>query len=145
MTNFFDHSQVKINKEYLRESARQIDYSLTDFLNDEIPHNLIEQHVLDHAYINHVSSLLKINSIYDLAHEILELEKILDKLSSYLPIDLKIPKMNTFYHQLGPVFIQLFVEIENLKEHSKLETEWLKAVRIALEEEVIVWQEKTLK
>ncbi|AYF43434.1 MULTISPECIES: hypothetical protein [Halobacteriovorax] len=145
MTSFFDHNQVKINKEYMRESAKQIDYSLSDFLHDDIPHNLIEQNVLDHAYIKHVSSLLKTDSIYKLAHEILELEKILDKLSEHLPVDIKIPNMEVFYHQLGPVFIQLFVEIEDIKEHSQLELEWLKAVRIALEEEVVVWQEKSLK
>ncbi|MFG1493709.1 hypothetical protein ACRXCV_03425 [Halobacteriovorax sp. GFR7] len=145
MVNFFDHNQVKVNKEFFRESARQIDYTIEDFLHDDIPHSLLEQNVLDVAYINHLSSLLKINSIFDLAQEILELEKSLDKLAHRLPVDINIPKMETFYQQLGPVFIQLFVEIKDLEDHKELEGEWLKAVRIALEEEIVVWQEKNLK
>ncbi|MFG1500789.1 hypothetical protein ABMA70_11345 [Halobacteriovorax sp. XZX-3] len=145
MVNFFDHNQVKVNKEFFRETARQIDYSIEDFLHDDVPHSLVEQNVLNTAYINHLTSLLKINSIFDLAQEVLELERSLEKLSHRLPIDIKIPTMETFYHQLGPVFIQLFVEVRDLEDHKELEGEWLKAVRIALEEEIVVWQEKNLK
>ncbi|EPZ49465.1 hypothetical protein M902_0417 [Bacteriovorax sp. BAL6_X] len=145
MVNFFDQNQVKVNKEFFRESARQIDYTIEDFLQDDIPHSLLEQNVLNSAYINHLTSLLKINSIFDLAQEILELEKSLDKLAHRLPVDINIPTMKIFYHQLGPVFIQLFVEIKDLEDHKELEGEWLKAVRIALEEEIVVWQEKNLK
>lgn len=145
MTNFFDHNQLKVNKEFFRESARQVEYTLEDFLHDDVPHSLIEQAVLDHAYTARLMELLKVNSIHELAKEVLEVEKILEKLSAKLPLDIQIPKMETFYHQLGPVFIQLFVEVQEINEPKKLEGEWLKAVRIALEEEIIVWQEKNLK
>ncbi len=145
MTSFFDHNQVKVNKEFFRESARQAHYTLEDFLQDKVPHSLIEQRIFDEAYIGRLYQLLKVESIYDLAKEVLEVEKVLEKLADHLPVDIQIPSLNVFYHQLGPVFIQLFVEVESIKEHEKLEAEWLKAVRIALEEEIIVWQEKSLK
>lgn len=141
MVEFFGKN-IKVNDAYLSNSIHDQNYSIDDLLNKSISMAFIDQDVLNHAYILEIESILALDNLYDVSRTVLNLERKLVKLNKELSVSIEVPSLASFYLSLSPVFLQSFVESKELAEEEDLESHWLEAVRIALEEELTVWQEK---
>ena len=140
----FGNKSVKVNMNVLNNGIENVTYSIDELLSAIIPYNLIDMKILTKSYSFELEELLKMSSLNQLAKSIINLENKLTKLESVIQVDLEIPNLSSFYLSLSPVFLQSFIEMSELNDSQNLESHCLDAVRIALEEELSVWQEKSL-
>lgn len=139
----FNNKSIKVNMNVLSNNLETNSYSVDELLNGIVPVNLIDQKTIDNAFAYELEELLKLNSLYELSRAIINLEQKLNRLEKYVQVDLMMPNLNAFYSSLSPVFLQSFVETNGNMDKEDLQNNWLEAVRIAIEEELIIWQEKT--
>jgi hypothetical protein len=140
----FGNKTVKVNMNVLSNGIDTVVYTIDELLTSIIPVNLIDQKILTKSYTHELEQLLKINSLYELSRAIINLETKLSKLEKFVQVDLEIPNLSSFYLSLSPVFLQSIVEMNEMGSSESAEIHWLEAVRIAIEEELSVWQEKSL-
>lgn len=140
----FGNKSVKVNMNVLSNGIDNVVYTIDELLTSIIPVNLIDQKILIRSYAHELEQLLKINSLYELSRSIINLETKLSKLEKFVQVDLEIPNLASFYLSLSPVFLQSIVEMNEMESNESAEIHWLEAVRIAIEEELSVWQEKSL-
>lgn len=132
----------KVNMNYLNDKIHEDVYTIDELLKEVIPFSLVDKEIIKAMYLLELESLLTITDVNKLARSIVSLERKLYKLSDLIPAHLEMPDLSTFYLSLSPVFLQTLCEEDDNEEPNSLKGQWLKAFRIAIEEEVSSWQEK---
>ncbi len=132
----------KVNMNYLNDKIHESVYTIDELLNEVVPFKLLDQEVIDQTYILELESLLTHSNVNDLARSIVSLERKLVKLSPFCGSHIVMPELSSFYLSLSPVFLQTLCEEDSTEEINSVKSQWLKAIRIALEEEIASWQEK---
>jgi len=140
----FGSKSVKVNMNVLNTGIENVTYTVEELLTAIIPHNLIDHKVLTKSYVYELEELLKMNSLNKIARAIINLETKLTKLEKLIQVDLEVPNLSNFYLSLSPVFLQSFIEMNDLEDSENFQNHCLEAVKIAIEEELSVWQEKSL-
>ena len=114
--------------------------SLFDFERDEEIIPLSEKELVK-ALTNDLKNLLEIDEMEQLVHEIFKLETQISFLNDK---GKNVPDLNIFYQNLSPVLLRSLLEVkaEGIEDPSELLNLWKEAIRIAIEEEFHVWQEK---
>jgi len=140
----FGNKSVKVNMNVLSNGIDNVTYSIEELSTAIIPYNLIDKKILTKSYTFELEELLKLSSLHMLAKAIINLENKLQKLEKLIQVDLEVPNLSSFYLSLSPVFLQSFIEMSELNDSENIESHCLEAVRIAIEEELSVWQEKSL-
>lgn len=138
----FNSKNIKINESYLSNSFHNHKYKIEDLLSGVIPVSFIDQEVLNATFSLEIEEILQLETLYTISRAIINLESKLNKIKNILSVDLEIPHFDNFYYSLSPVFLQTFVETKELFEVEELQGHWLEGIKIALEEELTIWQEK---
>ncbi len=116
----------KVNMNYLNDKIHEDVYTIDELLKEVVPFSLVDKEIIRAMYLLELESLLTITDVNKLARSIV----------------LEMPDLSTFYLSLSPVFLQTLCEEGDNEEPESLKGQWLKAFRIAIEEEVSSWQEK---
>ena len=132
----------KVNMNYLNDKIHEDVYTVDELLNEVVPYSLIDKEIISRMYLLELESLLTITDVNHLARSLVSLERKLLKLSNLISTQLEVPDLSTFYLSLSPVFLQTLCEEDGSEQAETLKSQWLKAFRIAIEEEVSTWQEK---
>ena len=132
----------KVNMNYLNDKIHEDVYTIDELLKEVVPFSLVDKEIIRAMYLLELESLLTITDVNKLARSIVSLERKIYKLSDLIPTHLEMPDLSTFYLSLSPVFLQTLCEEGDNEEPESLKGQWLKAFRIAIEEEVSSWQEK---
>ncbi|OIQ19735.1 MAG: hypothetical protein BM556_04430 [Bacteriovorax sp. MedPE-SWde] len=140
----FGNKSIKVNMNVLSNGIENDVYKIDELLDSVIPMNLIDRKLISRSYAFELEELLKVSSLYELSRAIINLERKLVKLEKVVQVDLEIPNLTNFYTSLSPVLLQSLVEIHELSDSENVENHWLDAVRIAVEEELAIWQEKSI-
>mgnify|MGYP000058508705 CR=1 FL=1 len=140
----FGNKSIKVNMNVLSNGIENDVYRIDELLDSVIPMNLIDRKLISKSYAFELEELLKVSSLYELSRAIINLERKLVKLEKVVQVDLEIPNLTNFYTSLSPVLLQSLVEIHELSDSENVENHWLDAVRIAVEEELAIWQEKSI-
>lgn len=94
------------------------------------------------AYCNDLKNCLEHESLENLLEEFFKLEAHLNSLTE-LDLDFAGEALSEFYHYLSPVFLRVLKESLDRQVNGEMVLErCLEALRIALEEELYLWQEK---
>lgn len=131
----YNHWLVKSKKKVYMD-VRQ-DEVLDDLLGSEI-----ELNRLSRAYVNSLKVCLEQEDLSSLLKEFFRMEKVLKEIEEN--IDVEINALCEFYQYLSPILLRVLQESFELTEKSEqsLKERCLEAVRVALEEEFYLWQEK---
>ena len=132
----------KVNMNYLNDKIHETVYTIDELINEVVPFNLLDQEIIDQTYYLELESLLTHSDVNNLARSIISFERKLVKLSPFCGSHIIMPELSAFYLSLSPVFLQTLCEEESGEEASTIKSQWLKAIRIAIEEEIASWQEK---
>ncbi len=138
----FNQKNIRVNMNYLNEQVHHSEYSIRDLINGSLPQRLIDQEIVISAYRRELNSLLNIDNVYVLAKELLSLERKLIKLVKVVGVHISLPNLEKFYSSLSPVILQSLAQMNENFDQEDLTNTWLEAVRIAIEEELVSWQEK---
>lgn len=138
----FNTKNVRVNENYLVNSIHHQQYKIEDLISGIVPVSFIDQEVLNNTFLVEIAEILQIDNIHEISRSIINLEARLNKLKKNISVDLYLPQFKNFYYSLSPVFLQTFVETQNLDNHEEMHEHWLEAIKIALEEELTIWQEK---
>lgn len=98
-------------------------------------------------YCSELKAILNQDNIRSMAVLIFELDKKIKKIITIHADDFvfleELPSLESLYRALSPLFLQTFIEIfDNDCDESLVAKGWLEALRISIEEEIYIWQEK---
>ncbi|EQC47456.1 hypothetical protein [Bacteriovorax sp. Seq25_V] len=138
----FNQKYIKVNQAYLANSIHQESLGVDDLINGQVPLNLLDQEIIDSMYVREIEKILNEETLYQISRAVINLENKLNKLEEIVNLDVVVPNLREFYTSLSAVFLQCFVETENIDDLDEAKSHWLEAVKIGLEEELSIWQEK---
>jgi hypothetical protein len=144
MAGFENRGSVRVNMNVLNNNIHDLDLYFNDILEGAVPKSLVDQKLIDKSFLNELTTLLETETeVSSLAKKISSLERKINKLEDFLPTEIEVPSLYDFHLSLSPVFLQMLIETETSNNPNEFKTNCLEALRIALEEELSVWQEKT--
>ena len=141
----FGQTIKKVNPQALEEK-RETNSSLIElFQSKEIYSSSYERIVL--SFCEELKKILEIKSVKDISVRVFELDHTLSVLYSEWSDELvskdELPHLTNLYMTLSPLFLQTVLEnSENENAVDGVYKGWLEAIRISLEEEIYIWQEK---
>ncbi len=138
----FNQKHIKVNQAYLANSIHQENLNVDDLISGQVPLNLVDQDIIDSMYVVEIEKILNEETLYQISRAVINLENKLSKLDEIVNFDVEIPNLREFYTSLSAVFLQCFVETEKIDDLEDAKAHWLEAVKIGLEEELSIWQEK---
>lgn len=95
------------------------------------------------AYCQELKEILGMRDLSLMIQSILALESDLMFIHEAIKDIKNLPRLRNFFIQLSPLLMQSFLEIKNNEDDEEAFHEgWIEAFRIALEEEIYIWQEK---
>jgi len=103
---------------------------------------LIAEEQVAKAFCNDLKKVLEIEDIAEIAHQLLSIETKLNTLNEDLRFNGKIPSLEHFFRNFSPIFLRALVESVDVNSIEKSAKE---AIRIALEEELYIWQDRYLQ
>jgi len=116
--------------------------SLFDYDADENIVPASERELIE-ALCNDFKEVLEIEDLSSLIHEIFKIENQISFLNDK---GKNVPDLSIFYQNLSPVLLRSLWEVLNDGEvkSEDLLSAWKEAIRIAIEEEFYIWQEKII-
>jgi len=133
----------KIGKPFLNAG---VEYDLASlFKENQDKIDLLEKGEVLKAFCNSLKNLLDITDLKSLISGLFEIEYTLNSIKENGAIESDMPCFAGFYNSLSPILLRAVLEHDLDNEDSgTLIKGWLEALRIALEEELYVWQEKII-
>ncbi|MDD0854122.1 hypothetical protein HBN50_13500 [Halobacteriovorax sp. GB3] len=118
--------------------------SLSDFVKYETE-GLITEYEIIIAFCNDLKSVLDKDSIKEMIKDILTIENNLNILSKKHFVRFELPDLEEFYKKLSPVLLQsVYENVDGSFDIDSVLHGWMESLRIAIEEELYLWQEKNL-
>ena len=97
---------------------------------------------IEYAYINDLQRILEMSEIENIIVNMFELESNLENLVQKFSEENILPTLTNFYADLSPLLLQIILERGEAEE--SVMKGWLEAIRIAIEKEIYIWQEKKI-
>lgn len=144
--NDFTYSNLgqKINR--TAQKMGEFDFLLTlkDILKNDQFHFISEEEVIK-AFCNDLKKALSKETLKEVLHEIFSIENNLAIIETKDEIDFQLPNFDHFYRSLSPVLLRAIWEnLEGVDDRDHVLHGWLESIRIAIEEELYIWQEKII-
>lgn len=137
----------KINRTSLKTTEFDTILELKNILLDVEEknwHNISQENIL-RAFCNDLKKLLDKDSIFEMTENIFNIENSLDNLNSEIGTEFIIPNMEDFYKKLSPILLRSLWESSKVDgDQDDLIHGWKESLRISIEEEFYVWQEKMI-
>lgn len=101
------------------------------------------------AYTTELKGILEEEDLAQIVRKIFSLQSSLNQLRSTVDLE-AIPTLDSFYKNLSPVFLQVLYQYLSGEQNARVldpeqvMSQWVAALRVALEEEYYLWQEKLL-
>lgn len=133
---------LHVNESFLANGFHHQEYRIDDLLRGEIPLSFLDQEILNSTFVLEIEEILQIENLYNISRAIINLDSKISKLKNLISVDLELPQLQNFYFALSPVLLQTFIETKELNDVAELQEHWLEGIKIALEEELTIWQEK---
>ena len=110
---------------------------------------LLDDHDVRDAFCNDIKSTLVEDDILNMIDKIFQIESSINIFRSEVfkdNIDVLLPSLDNIFLNLSPLMLRSIWENLSADNNSQLEIikGWQEALRVALEEEVYVWQEKNV-
>lgn len=104
----------------------------------------VSSRIVIQAYCESLKDILLKNSLDEIIPEIFHIEQNLNFLIDEVnESEVEYPKLDEFYKHLSPIFLQSILEhLDDHESREKVMKSWKEAIRIAIEEEIYIWQEK---
>lgn len=135
----------KINR--TTQKMGEFDFLLTlkDIIKNDHFKYTSEEEVLK-AFCNDLKKLLSKETLKEVVDEIFLIENTLSLLSLKDEVDFSLPNLDHFYHSLSPILLRAIWEnLESESNRNHVLHGWLESIRIAIEEELYIWQEKIIE
>jgi hypothetical protein len=143
--------QIEKNRRNSQVLAKKL-ISLRDLDADNSVH--IDQNTIIQLFCNDLKSLLELTDLSELIKRLNHLDQLLGHLNDE-EFDHEIPNLDDFFRTLSPILLRsvsqtldsLSKENENSLQEDGEETllmGWLESLRISIEEEIHIWQEKLI-
>ncbi len=143
-TNF--NTKIRKNHAALEQSP---DCSLKQLCN--VSWSNVSQKQIVNSFISSLRDILDQDDVYKVIESIFDLQTtvhlVQDKLKVFDEESVDIPRLDVFFQVLSPILLRVLSEsyqMEGLQKLNFIEQEWKEALRVAIEEELYLWQKKSL-
>ncbi|MCO4792726.1 MAG: hypothetical protein KC493_03380 [Bacteriovoracaceae bacterium] len=138
MEKMFNHEILRLNKSLLFQDDENSFYKI----NNENLHQFSRKKIVE-IFCTELKYLLEIDDLVELVKRIDSLEYHLETLRE--ENEKNVPNLDDFFRVLSPVLMRAIVEnIETNKGREALHQGFQESIRISIEEEIHIWQEKLL-
>jgi len=139
----------KLTNQVLAEAVNTASDSEIDLIS-LVKENKSQLHILQKervlaAFCNSIKNLLELDDIKVLISSLFDIELALNSFKESGVLINELPDFRDFYSSLSPILLRSVLEHDlNSEDSDQLLKGWLGALRIALEEDLYIWQEKIM-
>lgn len=140
--NYNKFNRPKFNKAGVFPEDYESFLSLESLLSDLERGSVFDTSEIYKSYCFELKSILKSDDVKISLEKFFKVEKLLERLESIFEFDEAIPSLLEFHRNFSPTVLRVFWESITSNDFESLPDRLLEAFRIAIEEELYIWQEK---
>ncbi|OUR98645.1 hypothetical protein A9Q84_04305 [Halobacteriovorax marinus] len=140
--NYNKFNRPKFNKAGIFSDDFESFQSLENLLLDLEKGNIFDTSDIYKSYCFELKSILKSDDVKESLENFFKVENQLEKLESMFEFEGAVPNLLDFHRNFSPTVLRAFWESISANEFESLPVKLLEAFRIAIEEELYIWQEK---